>query len=543
MTLKLSANDIKLKGGDFLAGGGGMTHAMTEIEGLECAWVLDHSKVAIRTNMFHHKGVKHYLADFYKQDEHEMEHVDFVHCSVECTQHSKANGGKDKKIESYTLAHELYRYMVHLMPYVLAIENVPEFKKWGPVKIKEDKKKSTPDYSVLATNKKGEYKLEPIKERKGEEFELWKAKICSLGYDYHEDIRNAADDGLPTRRVRYFAFFTKKELGMQVRWPEYTHHKTGKFGRKVWEPCRPYINLEKEGYSIFGREFNEALPKQHRKPHCHNTKKRLAGGIKKLHPEMYMIMQYYGSGLNVQDINAPLNTITCKDRNLLVKIKKMQFIQDYCHGDIFNDIDSPMGTQLTWQTKQLVTVDKLEFISDSTFADDSKNFNVDEPCSTLTSQQRHQLVKANFLSAQYNSNGRPESNNLSLDNPFWSITTKEKFQFISAYFNSSGKPETQNQSLDSPLNCITTGANKQALITAMKNGLLDFDIKVRFLEPEELGQISTFPEGYFTNPKLKLSKKNAVKLIGNAVPPMWGKKIIEPVIQELREKLLYTKKI
>ena len=67
----------------------------------------------------------------------------------------------------------------------------------------------------------------PIKEREGEEFEKWKKEMCELGYDYHENINNAADYGLPTRRVRYFAFFTKKELKMDIKWPKQTHHKKG----------------------------------------------------------------------------------------------------------------------------------------------------------------------------------------------------------------------------------------------------------------------------------------------------------------------------
>ena len=75
------------------------------------------------------------------------------------------------------------------------------------------------------------------------------------------------------------------------------------------------------------------------------------------------------------------------------------------------------------------------------------------------------------------------------------------------------------------------------MVTAIENGHFDFDIKMRFLEPEELARISTFPEGYFTHPKLKLSKKMQTKLIGNAVPPEWARIMIEPVINELTEIL------
>ena len=46
--------------GDFLAGGGGVTEAMSKIPGLQVKFVLNHDKLAIRTNMFNHRGIKHY---------------------------------------------------------------------------------------------------------------------------------------------------------------------------------------------------------------------------------------------------------------------------------------------------------------------------------------------------------------------------------------------------------------------------------------------------------------------------------------------------
>jgi len=60
---------------------------------------------------------------------------------------------------------------------------------------------------------------------------------------------------------------------------------------------------------------------------------------------------------------------------------------------------------------------------------------------------------------------------------------------------------------------------------------------MRFLDLEELNLISTFPKGYFTDPLLRLTKKDQVKLIGNAVPPKWAEKLIRPVIAELQSIL------
>ncbi|HNW90982.1 MAG TPA: hypothetical protein PK664_06565 [Paludibacteraceae bacterium] len=58
--------------GEFFAGSGGVTHAMENIPGMKVKWVLNHDKTAIRTNVFHHKDIKHYWADVYAQDEQKI---------------------------------------------------------------------------------------------------------------------------------------------------------------------------------------------------------------------------------------------------------------------------------------------------------------------------------------------------------------------------------------------------------------------------------------------------------------------------------------
>jgi len=518
--------EYDLKGGDFLAGGGGVTEAMIR-SGINVKWVLNHSKIAIRTNTFNHKGVKHYWSDIYNQNEHEMEPVEFVWASIECTQHSNAKGGGEKNIGSYMLGWELVRYIKYLGPLVIGIENVPEFKKWAPL------------------GKDGQ----PDKKRSGEEFERWKNAICAMGYDYHESVRNAADDGIPTRRIRYFAFFTSKELGMKVNWPVKTHSKTGDNGLEKWVACKDYIDLTNEGNSIFGRKFNPNVRKNQRHPLSPNTLRRIAGGIKRFAPEIYtamnefskhFIVHYYSNGNTSQSINDPLNTIPTNDRHLLVKIEKMHFVQDYCRQDIYDKIEDPLSPQLTWQTKHLVTLEK-QFISKHFSGDGHNAESLEGPLPTVTTIDHNSVVTANFISKQYNSNGTPEANNQSIDDPIGSITTEEKNQFITAFFNSSGNPGSQNQDIDSPLGSILTGTNKKALVTAFQEDFIDFDIKMRFLDPEELASISTFPKGYFTHPLLKLNRKEQTWLIGMAVPPEWAQKIISPVVDELKGILMARK--
>jgi len=326
----------------------------------------------------------------------------------------------------------------------------------------------------------------PVSKLAGSEYVKWVEYMKNMGYPYFDwKILNSADYGAHTSRRRFFAVFSKFEY----HWPAPTHFKDGINGHK-WKACKEKIDLSNEGNSIFGREYNEKIRKPHRKPLSNNTLRRIAGGLKKFAPEMYYLMCYYGNGTNCHSINGPAPVIASrgdgKDGIALIKAEKLQFITDHCQCDYQHGLEQPLPTQLTRQTKQ--------------------------------------LISAKFISPTFNSNGNPEANNKSIDEPLNAVLTREKFQFISAYFNSNGKPESQNQAIEKPLNAITTGTNKQALVT-----VFDFDIKMRFLTAKELADITGFREGY----QFKGNTKQVIWQIGNAVPPVLSKVLIEESVKIL----------
>lgn len=523
---------------DLFAGGGGTTTGALNVPGIHVSWALNHEPVAIATHAAAHPETKHYQADIRTQDVAELDQVDILWASLECTEHSKAKGGKEKNVGSFTLGYELYRYLDHCQPNVLMIENVPEFIRWG--ELKNGKR---------------------VKNKEGCDYRNWVETIRSMGWiNYQYRFLNAADYGAPTRRIRYFGIFTK--AGIEINWPEQTHHKSvpNIFNLPKWVACRDFIDLTNEGNSIFGREFNAKVPKNKRHPLSTNTLRRISGGIKKFAPELYFIMKYYGKGDNCQSINEPLHTVRTHESHALIKIEKLQFIQDHCHTPNYNLPDQPLNPQLTRQTKQLITLEK-HLIMDDNYNRDNVCKDVDQPMTTITSTGTKRLitieqkfiskyfngrrkngneqhhceaidqpfptiktidgntiitVKSQFISSSYNSNGKPEANNKGIGDPLNTITTDEKHQFITTYFSAGGKPESQNQSIDDPLNTILTEPNKKALITC-QNDFVDFDVKMRFLTEDELSAIMGFPEGYFRRGTLKLSKKAIIRMVGNAV--------------------------
>jgi DNA (cytosine-5)-methyltransferase 1 len=459
--------------GEFFAGGGGWTSGLAKVPGMKTKWILNHDKVAISTNAFHHPYAKVYWADIYAQDEHDLEYVDCIHASVECQQHSIANPGKEKKLGSYTMGWELYRYIKFLKPLVLTIENVPQFKKWSPV----------------------DENNQPIKERMGEEFERWKQAFIDLGYLYKESIRNAADDGMPTRRIRYFGAFYHPEINFEF--PDFTHSDSGNNGKIKWQACKKHIDLKDEGISIFGREYNEKLPKHLRRKLSPNSLRRIGFGALKYSPEFKnFIAQFYGGDpRRFQSIEDPIYTIPTCNRHQLITMEKIQFIADHCQADTFHTLEDPLRAQLTRQTKQFVSVDHIL----CQYYGKLQAQGLDSPINGINCKDRHQIIRL------------------------------EKIQFIAKYMNSNGRPEHNTESIDGPLSPILT-EYKHQLIT-----LLDgFDIKARFLRHDELASCSTFPRDYFSKPGLKVSGKNAVRMIGNAVPPDWAEIIMSPNVESIR---------
>ena len=509
--------------GDLLAGAGGVTTGALAVKGILVAWALNHSKEAIFTHQVNHPNTEHFHANLNEMDVTKLCRVDGLFAGLECTNFSNAKGGLSRDADSRMLAYELTRYILHCRPKYIMIENVREFLDWGPLRIKEDKAKSTKKYSVLAVDKKGKYVFIPIKERKKEYYNKWIEHVKGLGYiNYEYRMLNSADYGSFTSRRRYFGIFSLP--GHPISFPQQTHHKDGINGFKKWRACKSKIDLKSTGESMFGRKFNTNLAKHVRKPLVKRSINRIINGMKKHCPDMLQyIIKYYGEGGGQNSaINTPLDTITTKDRHALVTLEKEQFISEHFWGvDPSQKINQPLNVITCKESKQLVTIEKQQFINQC-WGNDYNHTNIKEPLKTITTTNKHQLVtveKQQFLGQYY---GRDNAHQ-NIKEPLRTITTwnshrlitVEKQQFISTYFENS-----KTHSLKKLLGTITTQP-KHALTTVMTNE--DFDIKVRFLTPEELGGITGFPKNYAWYG----SKRLQVWMIGNAVPIPMAKALIE----------------
>lgn len=245
---------------DNFAGGGGASHGIEQAIGRPIDVAVNHDPTAIAMHIANHPKTIHYVQSIMSIDPMDACTVDgkvqkswLWWFSPDCKHHSKAKGGKPRDKRIRDLAHVVPHWIERLGDKAadwIALENVEEFRKWGPL------------------DEHGK----PIKERQGEEFDLWVRHIRRLGYtvDWCELV--AADYGAPTTRKRLY--LVARRNGTLIPWPEPTHaprdSEAVKRGEKLpWVPAADCIDWSIECPSIFDRK----------KPLKPNTLRRIAHGV------------------------------------------------------------------------------------------------------------------------------------------------------------------------------------------------------------------------------------------------------------------------
>ncbi|WP_431818900.1 DNA cytosine methyltransferase [Bacillus pumilus] len=299
---------------DNFAGGGGASTGIELATGLSVDIAINHDPAAIAMHAANHPDTEHYCESVWDVDPKQAvkgRKVGLAWFSPDCTHHSKAKGGKPVKQSIRGLAWIAVRWAIAVKPRVIMLENVEEFKDWGPVS--------------------EEGKL--IKEQKGRTFQSFVKTLESLGYEVQFRELAACDFGAPTIRKRFF--MVARCDGKEIVWPKPTHAdpksllvKTGKL--KPWRTSYEIIDWSIGVPSIFSRK----------RPLVENTMKRIKRGIDKFivnNPNPVMmpdikadgnrfglvtvafLTKYYGQGVG-QSLYMPLHTITTKDRFALTTV-------------------------------------------------------------------------------------------------------------------------------------------------------------------------------------------------------------------------------
>lgn len=550
---------------DLFCGAGGTTtgivQAMNE-GGEEIAKVIacvNHDHKAILSHWANHPEVKHFEEDIRNLDLTELvqlvKHYRSLYpnakvilwASLECTNFSKAKGGLARDADSRTLAYSLYKiwdasivnedgsmgdfidgdsYLQLIDPDYLEIENVVEFKEWGPLRVKI--KDGEP---VYIKNKHGETVLgyEPIPELKGTFYNAWVEDIKAFGYNTEWRELNSADFGARTSRNRLFGIFAKE--GLPIAWPEPTHNKSGKNGLPKWLPVRPLIDFTDEGYSIFYRGSNMSIPKRQRQDLSEKTLERIyAGCIKHIAGgDKDFMIKYHGGKPRTNHLDKPLTVIDTQNRHAFVSVY---------HGSGHNtsDIDKPCPTIPSADTHAAVFIHR-DF-------GNACNSSIESPVGAITAIPKLNVVQAEAFIDTTNFNSTP----VSIDNPAPTLLACRKTPYL-LNLQWGG----QMQGIDRQCPTILATSNKtpiylviteegpaieiydtdSEIVVKLKQFMAAYgivDIKMRMLRVDELLSIQGFPGNY----RLLGSQEMQKKFIGNSVVPHVVKAWIEALYYKSR---------
>ncbi len=511
---------------DCFAGGGGASVGIEMALGRAVDYAINHDPFAIKMHLRNHMDTYHYTEDIMKvQLKNKLKHGDiirFMWASPDCTQHSRAKGGKPVEKGLRILPYGVRRLCVQIqditgsLPEVIIMENVAEIQEWGP----------------LDENNK------PIKERKGEDYRKFINSMKALGYVFDCRELIGADYGVPTTRKRWFAIFRCD--GKPIVWPEPTHNKDGSNGLKKWVPVSSVLNFNDLGKSIFGRK----------KPLADKTMNRIGGGMDKFvfnDPKPFMVtVNHGGDNFRGQSIDSPMPTITQKNGVGVVTPYIMK-----CYGGNYKGCGStakePIHTITTIDHNALVSPYVIQYHSET--SNKPRGQSVKDPIQTIDTSNRYALLSA-FLTKFYKT-----GTGQSLFSPLHTITTSpghfgqvtikavewERLkeagisdevaqkctwvsQFIMEYYGCG-----TGQSLNDPLHTIVT-KDRFALITVLGNEYCIVDIYLRMLSPEELKLAQGFPIDYIIDTYADgtpVTISEQVKRIGNSVCPGLAKVLTE----------------
>jgi DNA (cytosine-5)-methyltransferase 1 len=387
--------------------------------------------------------------------------------SLECTNFSKAKGGKPRDADSRTLADHLHPYVATLDPDYIKIENVVEFMSWGPLVPKTGRTPDGYEFSFLAVSKNKKTgdiiigpHLIPESRKRGEDWIRWRKEICKWGYRDEWRELNSADFGALTSRNRLFGCFARPEL--PIVWPSPTHTKNPEKSQKPmakWEPVKKALDFSDEGNSVFNRK----------KPLSTKTMQRLFMGCVKhiAGGKAHFLSKYYSGNPHLKNISidGPSGTLRTSDSHSLVKACFIDKAYSGKPEDKNSSIEHPAPTITTIPHESLVQA----FITKAFSSNSNKSVNagssVENPCPTVAAQNRLGVAKACFIQ-KYNSN-RAETggnNGHSVNEPAPVVAAQPRMalaqaHFISRYNGVNGGKHDNSHGIESPVGALGTGDN------------------------------------------------------------------------------------
>lgn len=470
---------------DNFAGGGGASTGIELATGKSVDIAINHDPEAIRMHKANHPHTKHYCEDVWQVDPVRAckgHPVGLAWFSPDCKHFSKAKGGKPKDKFIRGLAWVACRWAGLVRPRVIMLENVEEFKTWGPLN-------------------RGHH---PIKAKQGKTFEKFVQQLQNLGYEVQFRELVAADYGAPTMRKRFFMI--ARCDGNPILWPEPTHaprdsEEVNAGLLKPYVGAYTQIDFGRPCPSIFdtAQEIKEKYGIRAVRPLAPKTMERIARGLKKFvldNPEPFIVPIGYGERKGqkprIHSIENPLPTIVGSGKHYLCAPALIQYHSETAKGEV-------------------------------------RGQTIEDPIMTVDGSNRYGLVTS-FLSKFYKSGIGQD-----IREPLHTITTSaghfgEVRAFLIKYYG-----DATGQDIKNPLDTITS-RDRFGLVTIEGIEYQIVDIGLRMLEPRELYGCQGFPEDYIIDRDCEgntYPRSEQVRRCGNSVCPPLPAAMVRSNLPEL----------
>lgn len=523
---------------DNFAGGGGASTGIELATGYSVDIAINHDPEAIKMHKANHPNTKHYCENVWAVDPVKAckgHSVGLAWFSPDCKHFSKAKGGKPKDKNIRGLAWVALRWAGLVRPRVIMLENVEEFKTWGPLNRRHH----------------------PIKAKQGKTFEKFVQQLNDLGYEVKFKELIAADYGAPTMRKRFFMI--ARCDGKPIVWPEPTHAPADseevKAGlKKSYVGAYTQLDFSLPCPSIFdtSEEIKEKYGIRAVRPLAQKTMDRIARGLKKFvldNPEPFIIQCNHGGERRPNDIREPMPTITRKHGYGIVEPTLAPYMGTNTTNHPGGNCKDPIHTITTGNQQCLISPTLIQYHSE-TSKDGVRGQTIKNPIMTVDSSNRYGLVTS-FLHKYYD--GGYKGAGETVENPLPTVTAWDHNSVVTANLiqmnnHCDGKDIRQplptitagdghfgevraflikyygqgtGQDIEKPLDTVTA-QDRFGLVTIEGVDYQIVDIGLRMLEPRELYGCQGFPDDYIIDHDYTgktYPRSEQVRRCGNAVCP------------------------
>lgn len=532
---------MKLRAADLFCGAGGTSAGAHATGGVDVTFALNHWDRAIQTHSANFPWTKHVNSRLENTSPSETSDINLLFASPECTHHSRARGGKPTSDQQRSGAWHVLPWIEHHRPSWVVIENVVEFREWGPV-------------SAAGV---------PLTSKRGAMFDAWLTGIRSMGYKIDIQELNAADFGAATSRNRLFVIARKGNRNPVFPEPTHGRHTTGALpgmGLLRWRAAADVIDWSIPCPSIFRRQ----------RPLADKTLLRIEAGLRRfVGPYIFSTLStgapracdqptptltasggcwlatpfqvQFRNNMDAANIESPVNTITAGGGHHGVATPYI--VPNFGEADGQSPRTHSLDAPVPCITSHGAGCLSIPFLADVNHGGNDERTNpVGNPLGTVTAKNGKALV----VPFQFQLIGRGAGKSRSVASPVPTIVAAREnhgivFPWISSFYGS----ETQSV-IDAPVPTIVT-KDRHSLCVALCQGPQDWpaaeseamrtlqatmlklgvcDVGFRMLSNPELAAAQGFDADYIFHG----TKAEVTRQVGNSVSPAVAKAMTQAIL-------------